>query len=108
MSFEVKKKDRGEGKDNFALQKLSGGPNINRHPLAKQQGPEEPLPRRTDKAHRTHVLGEGKKQQCQDFGLLGCSSAQGMLSNERHGNDPSAGSPTETLLRLLLPLNDQV
>ena len=25
-----------------------------------------------------------------------------------HSNDPSAGSPTETLLRLLLPLNDQV
>jgi hypothetical protein len=25
-----------------------------------------------------------------------------------HDNDPSAGSPTETLLRLLLPLNDQV
>jgi hypothetical protein len=25
-----------------------------------------------------------------------------------HTNDPSAGSPTETLLRLLLPLNDQV
>jgi len=24
------------------------------------------------------------------------------------GNDPSAGSPTETLLRLLLPLNAQV
>lgn len=24
------------------------------------------------------------------------------------GNDPSAGSPTETLLRLLLPLNHQV
>jgi hypothetical protein len=23
-------------------------------------------------------------------------------------NDPSAGSPTETLLRLLLPLDDQV
>ncbi|KAF1343385.1 hypothetical protein EJ07DRAFT_150040 [Lizonia empirigonia] len=23
------------------------------------------------------------------------------------GNDPSAGSPTETLLRLLLPLNDR-
>ena len=23
-------------------------------------------------------------------------------------NDPSAGSPTETLLRLLLPLNDQI
>ena len=27
---------------------------------------------------------------------------------ETNGNDPSAGSPTETLLRLLLPLNDQV
>lgn len=26
----------------------------------------------------------------------------------RYDNDPSAGSPTETLLRLLLPLNDQV
>ena len=25
-----------------------------------------------------------------------------------HSNDPSAGSPTETLLRLLLPLNHQV
>ncbi|CAK8685683.1 unnamed protein product [Clavelina lepadiformis] len=25
----------------------------------------------------------------------------------RFDNDPSAGSPTETLLRLLLPLNDQ-
>lgn len=30
-------------------------------------------------------------------------------SNQRHiDNDPSAGSPTETLLRLLLPLNDKV
>ena len=26
----------------------------------------------------------------------------------RINNDPSAGSPTETLLRLLLPLNNQV
>ena len=25
-----------------------------------------------------------------------------------HVNDPSAGSPTETLLRLLLPLSDKV
>jgi hypothetical protein len=25
-----------------------------------------------------------------------------------YNNDPSAGSPTETLLRLLLPLNDRV
>ena len=29
-------------------------------------------------------------------------------SKQSLGNDPSAGSPTETLLRLLLPLNDQV
>ena len=30
------------------------------------------------------------------------------VSQKTNGNDPSAGSPTETLLRLLLPLNDQV
>jgi hypothetical protein len=29
-------------------------------------------------------------------------------STKHMDNDPSAGSPTETLLRLLLPLNDQV
>ena len=29
-------------------------------------------------------------------------------NNNNNGNDPSAGSPTETLLRLLLPLNAQV
>ena len=31
-----------------------------------------------------------------------------MVRVEETGNDPSAGSPTETLLRLLLPLNDKV
>ena len=30
------------------------------------------------------------------------------LRRKELGNDPSAGSPTETLLRLLLPLNAQV
>ena len=30
------------------------------------------------------------------------------VGRRESGNDPSAGSPTETLLRLLLPLNDQV
>ena len=30
------------------------------------------------------------------------------LKQSSFDNDPSAGSPTETLLRLLLPLNDQV
>src|SRR5271169_868888 len=34
---------------------------------------------------------------------LGLEGPSGPFSN-----DPSAGSPTETLLRLLLPLNDQV
>ncbi len=33
---------------------------------------------------------------------------QGKLEKIIFNNDPSAGSPTETLLRLLLPLNDQV
>ena len=44
-----------------------------------------------------------------------CQSNKGMFtrvgtlpSRDEFGNDPSAGSPTETLLRLLLPLNDQV
>lgn len=32
----------------------------------------------------------------------------GRSRTSRNVNDPSAGSPTETLLRLLLPLNDQV
>jgi hypothetical protein len=45
-------------------------------------------------------------------GLTG-SAAQGTTERVESdfslfGNDPSAGSPTETLLRLLLPLNDQV
>jgi hypothetical protein len=31
-----------------------------------------------------------------------------LVATREHGNDPSAGSPTETLLRLLLPLDDQV
>ena len=31
-----------------------------------------------------------------------------LFSKVNHVNDPSAGSPTETLLRLLLPLNEQV
>ena len=42
----------------------------------------------------------------------GCESPGHALNGSRvgrmHRNDPSAGSPTETLLRLLLPLNDKV
>ena len=35
-------------------------------------------------------------------------TTQVKMNKFNFGNDPSAGSPTETLLRLLLPLNDQV
>jgi hypothetical protein len=34
--------------------------------------------------------------------------SEGSKVKRPFNNDPSAGSPTETLLRLLLPLNDQV
>jgi hypothetical protein len=30
------------------------------------------------------------------------------INETKNGNDPYAGSPTNTLLRLLLPLNDPV
>ncbi|KAF3320362.1 hypothetical protein FCM35_KLT22037 [Carex littledalei] len=36
------------------------------------------------------------------------SRVQRSCFSRGNGNDPSAGSPTETLLRLLLPLNDKV
>ena len=36
------------------------------------------------------------------------SAPYGSLVGRMCGIDPSAGSPTETLLRLLLPLNDKV
>lgn len=43
-------------------------------------------------------------------GLLFCfrTRSRGRSSVRGFDNDPSAGSPTETLLRLLLPLNDKV
>ena len=34
--------------------------------------------------------------------------SRGRLPRQSCVNDPSAGSPTETLLRLILPLNDKV
>ena len=37
-----------------------------------------------------------------------CLKSQQQYFPKAFNNDPSAGSPTETLLRLLLPLNDQV
>lgn len=47
------------------------------------------------------------------IGFLGYDKRIALIKNKMQinvsfVNDPSAGSPTETLLRLLLPLNDQV
>jgi hypothetical protein len=39
---------------------------------------------------------------------VAAGAGPGPTSPFEYVNDPSAGSPTETLLRLLLPLNDQV
>ena len=39
---------------------------------------------------------------------LSCHEFAGRSAGAGFDNDPSAGSPTETLLRLLLPLNDKV
>ena len=39
---------------------------------------------------------------------LSCHGFAGRSAGAGFDNDPSAGSPTETLLRLLLPLNDKV
>ena len=56
--------------------------------------------RRSMQAHCRLALLKGRRQ-----GL----DVEGSLSfNMMNVNDPYAGSPTKTLLRLLLPLNDQV
>ena len=56
-------------------------------------------------AFRGAVGGRGARR-----GNIGSGNTGGRLGPEGPalGNDPSAGSPTETLLRLLLPLNDRV
>jgi hypothetical protein len=46
---------------------------------------------------------ETAKQTVIDPPTMSTASKQGFLID-----DPSAGSPTDTLLRLLLPLNDEV
>lgn len=59
------------------------------------------------KAHSdSHSEGfaHGGGSQCRE----GTRDASAYETLGELGNDPSAGSPTETLLRLLLPLNDRV
>ena len=43
-----------------------------------------------------------------DFLIVFFLITQKAAKKKKHVNDPSAGSPTETLLRLLLPLNGKV
>lgn len=40
--------------------------------------------------------------------LFTCLTASSCDEEKSNNNDPSAGSPTDTLLRLLLPLNDTI
>ena len=54
-----------------------------------------------EKARRTAAYNAVKRRHAGNM-LLGTPVCHHI------GNDPSAGSPTETLLRLLLPLNDRV
>jgi hypothetical protein len=49
-----------------------------------------------------------RKRQCAHALIRGQLQPPFPLPEFYFNNDPSAGSPTETLLRLLLPLNDQV
>ena len=60
------------------------------------------LPRIGEIAHAIHFLS----LFLHNWKLPQCTGGWKVLG--KTVNDPSAGSPTETLLRLLLPLNDQV
>ena len=52
---------------------------------------------------------QGCDGDCELFRECTLPPEEGPATSPNHfSNDPSAGSPTETLLRLLLPLNDQV
>ena len=52
--------------------------------------------------------GAGRGRVAPEATWFGKQRVGGRAQGPSLGNDPSAGSPTETLLRLLLPLNDQV
>jgi hypothetical protein len=51
---------------------------------------------------------EQKKQTTRGVHIAPKGQHNSIRPEVSFNNDPSAGSPTETLLRLLLPLNDQV
>ena len=56
---------------------------------------------------RTHFKHRGRRLLVARL-LLCLKRVRGSFCCAGFDNDPSAGSPTETLLRLLLPLNDKV
>lgn len=78
-------------------------------------GPPRPRPVRSVSRSKSFVLvsslsfGVAYAQRTAARGIQECQRRHvGGPHHTRNVNDPSAGSPTETLLRLLLPLNDQV
>ena len=77
----------------------AGTPGSNGQPLATHERSDATLPAVT----RVPDDSASGPVSPEISGLTGTGSCKTNL-----GNDPSAGSPTETLLRLLLPLNDQV
>ncbi len=62
--------------------------------------------------HRRLPIPSSSLRRCTDEWRLGfvqeCTYSDRASTSQVITNDPSAGSPTETLLRLLLPLNDSV
>ena len=57
---------------------------------------------------RTEVTSQADKNILHDARKRDRYEITRLIIIEVSVNDPSAGSPTETLLRLLLPLDDQV
>ena len=57
---------------------------------------------------KPHALGMGGSRRIAPLAPKCCKPVRGSFCWAGFDNDPSAGSPTETLLRLLLPLNDKV
>ncbi len=84
----------------------------NRIAAKKQAGEERVRPSPPDRiAARVHFYFQKTTKGAQEKinSWLEHMPSEGPASETSvFNNDPSAGSPTETLLRLLLPLNDQV
>ena len=58
-------------------------------------------------SNNTSVICKARRVECEKQ-VMSTGNPSPTHPPNRFCNDPSAGSPTETLLRLLLPLNDQV